>query len=78
MQELLVFIARSLVDDPDAVSVTETRSKDERSVLLELRVAKEDMGKVIGRQGKIARSIRAIMKAAAVKESVHVSVDIVQ
>ena len=78
MQELLVFIARSLVDDPDAVSVTETRSNDDRSMLLELRVAKDDMGKVIGRQGKIARSIRAIMKAAAVKENVHVSVDIIQ
>ena len=77
MQELLCYIARSLVDDPDAVNVTEIRSKDERSTLFELRVAKEDMGKVIGRQGKIARSIRAIMKAAAVKENIHVSVDIV-
>ena len=78
MKELLEFIARSLVDDPDAVNVTEAHSNDDRSLLLELRVAKDDMGKVIGRQGKIARSIRAIMKAAAVKENIHVSVDIVQ
>ena len=78
MKELLEYIAKSLVNNPDAVSVTEIRMDSERSVTLELRVAREDMGKVIGRQGKIARTIRTIMKAAAVKENTRVQVDIVQ
>ena len=78
MRELLEYIAKSLVNNPDAVSVTEIKSDSERSVTLELRVAREDMGKVIGRQGKIARTIRTIMKAAAVKENTRVQVEIVQ
>ena len=77
MKELLEYIAKSLVTKPDEVSVTEVPTDSERSVILELRVAEEDMGKVIGRQGKIARTIRTIMKAAAVKENMHVSVEIV-
>jgi len=78
MKELLEYIAKSLVNNPDAVSVTEIQMDSDRAVTLELRVAKEDMGKVIGRQGKIARTIRTIMKAAAVKENTRVQVDIVQ
>ena len=78
MKELLEFIAKSLVNNPDEVSVTEIKADSDRSVTLELRVAKEDMGKVIGRQGKIARTIRTIMKAAAVKENTRVQVEIVQ
>ncbi|MDR3120346.1 MAG: KH domain-containing protein [Clostridiales bacterium] len=78
MKDLLLFIAKSLVNDPNAVSVTEVRSDTERSVVLELHVAREDMGKVIGRQGKIARTIRTILKAAAVKENMRVSVEIMQ
>ena len=78
MKELLEFIARSLVNNSDEVNVTEVRSGSERMITLELRVAKEDMGKVIGRQGKIARTIRTIMKAAAVKENTRVQVEIVQ
>jgi predicted RNA-binding protein YlqC (UPF0109 family) len=78
MKELLEFIAKSLVTEPDMVSVTEVKTDSDRSVILELRVAKEDMGKVIGKQGKIARSIRAILKASAVKENMHVSVEILQ
>jgi predicted RNA-binding protein YlqC (UPF0109 family) len=78
MKELLEYIARSLVNNPDSVEVTEINMDSERSVLLELRVAQEDMGKVIGRQGKIARTIRTIMKAAAVKENTRVQVEIVQ
>ena len=78
MKELLEFIAKSLVTKPDEVSVTEVPTDSERSVILELRVAEEDMGKVIGRQGKIARTIRTLLKAAAVKENMHVSVEIVQ
>ena len=78
MKDLLEIIAKSLVNNPEEVSVTEVKTDSERSVILELRVAEEDMGKVIGRQGKIARAIRAVMKAAAVKENMHVSVEIVQ
>ena len=78
MKELLEYIAKSLVNNPDAVSVTEIPMDTDRSVMLELRVAREDMGKVIGRQGKIARTIRTIMKAAAVKENTRVQVEIVQ
>jgi len=78
MKELLEFIAKSLVNNPDEVTVTEVKTSSDRSVILELRVAEEDMGKVIGRQGKIARTIRTVLKAAAVKENMHVSVEIVQ
>jgi predicted RNA-binding protein YlqC (UPF0109 family) len=78
LKELLAFIARNLVASPDEVTVTEVATESERSVILELRVAKEDMGKVIGKQGKIAKAIRMVLKAAAVKENMHVSVEIVQ
>ena len=65
MKELIEYIARSLVDNPEDVKVTEI--ENERSTVLELRVAPEDMGKVIGKQGKIAQSIRTLTKAAAAK-----------
>jgi len=76
MKELLEIIAKRLVDNPDAVSVTET--KNESGTALELRVAPEDMGKVIGKQGRIAKSIRAVVKAAAIHNDERVSVEIVQ
>jgi predicted RNA-binding protein YlqC (UPF0109 family) len=75
MKELLEYLARELVDKPDAVSVTE--SQDDRGVLLQLRVDPEDMGKVIGRGGRIARAIRQVVKAAAIRDGVYVHVDIV-
>lgn len=75
MKELLEKIARSLVDNPDEVSVTEI--DDEHSLILELRVAEEDMGKVIGKQGRIAKAIRVVMKAAAIKENKKVVVEII-
>ena len=78
MKELLKFIAMSLVTNPDEVSVTEIATDSERSIILELRVAQADMGKVIGKQGKIAKAIRTVIKAAAIKENLHVSVEIVQ
>ena len=78
MKELLEFIAKNLVTNPNEVSVTEVPTDSERSIILELRVAKEDMGKVIGKQGKIAKAIRMVVKAAAVKENKRVSVEIVQ
>jgi hypothetical protein len=76
MKELLESIARALVEFPDEVSVNEIEGDNE--IILELRVAKEDMGKVIGKQGRIAKAIRTVVKAAAIKENVRVAVEIVQ
>ncbi len=75
MKELILLIAKSLVKQPDAVTVTCTE-KDGIEVY-EIHVAPEDMGKVIGKNGKIAKAIRAVVKAAAIKENKKVSVDIV-
>ncbi len=74
MKELLEFIAKSLVSKPEEVSVKET--EDGEMTVLELSVAQEDMGKVIGRQGRIAKAIRAVIKAAALKENKKVNVEI--
>lgn len=74
MKELLTYIAKSLVDNPDAVEVTERQGDGE--ILLELRVASEDMGKVIGRQGRIAKWIRVLMRSAGQRKGTRVSVDI--
>jgi len=70
------YIAKQLVDKPEEVVVKETQ--DDKSVLIELRVAPEDMGKVIGKQGKIAKSIRTLTKAAAAKEGKRVVVEILR
>ena len=75
MKELLTYIAQSLVEHPEAVSVTEFESAGE--TVLELRVAPEDMGKVIGRQGRIAREIRALMRSVAQPQGKKISVDII-
>lgn len=75
MKELLEIVAKSLVSNPEEVIVNEIVGED--SVILELTVAKEDMGKVIGRQGSIAKAIRTIMKAASLKENKHVIVEII-
>ena len=75
MKELLTYIAQSLVERPEAVSVSEFESAGE--TVLELRVAPEDMGKVIGRQGRIAREIRALMRSVAQRQGKKISVDIV-
>ena len=74
MKELVEVIAKSLVDYPDEVVVTET--ENEKAIVLELRVAQSDMGKVIGKQGRIAKAIRAVVKAAASKEEKKVIVEI--
>ncbi len=74
MKELLEAIAKELVEHPEDVCVTETVAGDQ--VLLELRVNGSDMGKVIGRQGRIAKAIRTVVKAAAMKENKNVSVEI--
>ncbi len=75
MKDLLLYIARNLVEHPDAVSVTEIR-RDEDDITLELRVAPDDMGKVIGRQGRIAREIRTVMRSFGQRGGARVSVDI--
>ena len=75
MKELLLYMAKNLVDNPDAVSVNEISGED--GAVLELRVAPEDMGKVIGRQGRIAKEIRTIVKTVAQRDGVKVTVEIV-
>ena len=74
MSELVLFIAKSLVDNPDAVSV-ETK-QDGDYTLIELHVAEGDMGKVIGKQGRIAKAIRTVVKAASVRENKKYMVEI--
>lgn len=74
MKELVEVIAKSLVDNPDEVEVTEKES--EKALVLELKVAPSDMGKVIGKQGRIAKAIRSVVKAAASKEDKKVIVEI--
>ena len=75
MKELLIYIAQNLVDNPGAVEVQEREGDGE--TVLELRVAPEDMGKVIGRQGRIAKEIRALMRSVAQRQGKRISVDIV-
>lgn len=75
MKEVLEIVAKSLVDNPDEVSVTEVEG--ERGTILELRVADADMGKVIGKQGRIAKAIRTVVKAAASRENKRAVVEII-
>ncbi|BCJ99793.1 MULTISPECIES: KH domain-containing protein [Clostridia] len=76
MKELVKVIATSLVDHPEEVVVTEKET--DQSIIVELKVAPEDMGKVIGKQGRIAKSIRTVVKAAAAKDDKKVVVEILQ
>jgi predicted RNA-binding protein YlqC (UPF0109 family) len=75
VRELLEFLARSLVADPEAVEVTEVEEID-GEVLLELEVAEDDLGRVIGRGGRVANALRSVLKAAATREEKRVVVDI--
>ena len=75
MKELVEVIAKSLVDKPEEVSVTETFS--ENKIILKLKVSKEDTGKIIGKQGKVARAIRAVVKSCPVKEKKKILVEII-
>ncbi|MBC7105589.1 MAG: KH domain-containing protein [Firmicutes bacterium] len=75
MKELVEILAKALVDQPDRVSVTMVER--DRACVIELRVAPEDMGKVIGRQGRVARAIRTVVKAAATRQRKKVVVEIV-
>ena len=76
MKELVEVIAKALVNDPDAVVVAEQETETE--ILLTLNVAPSDMGKVIGKQGRIAKSIRTVLKAYATKLDKHVTLDIIE
>ena len=75
MKDLVEVIAKALVDNPDEVVVTE--KKDGRNIMIELHVAPSDMGKVIGKQGRIAKAIRAVVKAASTRENIKVDVEII-
>ena len=75
MKELVEVIAKALVDDPESVVVNEREEK--KTTVLEVRVAESDMGKVIGKQGRITKAIRSVVKAAAAKEDKKVVIDII-
>lgn len=75
MRELVLDIAKALVDNPDEVIVEETKAKNE--IILKLKVSSDDMGKVIGKQGRIAKAIRTVVRSAANREKVNVSLEIV-
>lgn len=76
MEELLLTVARGLVEDKDAVRVSVDEPDEEGTVVYHLTVADEDMGRVIGKQGRIAKAIRVVMRAVAVREGVKVMVEI--
>ena len=76
MKEVLEYVAQALVDEPDAVEVTEVAG--ERSVILQLRVAPDDMGKVIGKRGRTVKALRSIVRAAASRQGVTTLVEIVE
>ena len=75
MKELVEVVAKALVDNPDEVVVTEKQK--ENATIIELHVAADDMGKVIGKQGRIAKAIRSVVKAASSKDNTRVDVEIV-
>ncbi len=76
MKDLIEFVARSLVDDPTQVQVTQARGMGK--VHLELRVAKEDMGRVIGKSGRVANALRLLLRVAAAREGKQVSLDVIE
>ena len=76
MQELLIAVARGLVENKDAVQVTVDEPNEEGVTVFHLHVTEEDMGRVIGKQGRIAKAIRVVMRAAAVRENMKVMVEI--
>ena len=74
-KELVEYVARSLVDDPEAVKVTQV--EDEEGTVIELRVAEDDMGKVIGRNGSVAKALRTLLKVTGAREGTSVQLEIV-
>ena len=76
MKELLITIAQGLVEDPSAVTVEEDAAAEDGTVVYRLHVAPDDMGRVIGKQGRIAKAMRTVMRAAATRKEVKVAVEI--
>lgn len=76
MKALVEYVAKSLVERPEAVQVREIRQKDR--IVLELRVAKEDMGRIIGRNGRVANALRTLLRVVAEREGYPVSLDVVE
>lgn len=76
MRELVEVIAKALVDQPDQVFVKESNGDDPNTVVLELKVSPDDMGKIIGKQGRIAKALRTVVKASATKEGKKVVIEI--
>jgi predicted RNA-binding protein YlqC (UPF0109 family) len=76
MQDLLAFIAKGLVDKPEAVTVTEDIPLEDGTIVFHLHVAEGDMGRVIGKQGRIAKSIRTVMRAVASRRAMKIAVEI--
>ena len=76
MKELLISLAKGLVENPDAVTVTEDEPNEEGVIVYHLHVAESDMGRVIGKQGRIAKAIRVVMRAAANRSNTKISVEI--
>jgi uncharacterized protein len=75
MRKLIEYVAQSLVDDPSAVAVREVRN-DRNALVLELHVAPDDFGKVIGRQGRVAKAMRCLLRAGGTREGRHTSLEI--
>ncbi|MCD5410163.1 MAG: KH domain-containing protein [Clostridiales bacterium] len=75
MKELVRVIIEALVDQPDKIEITETEGK--QSIIIEIKVAQEDMGKVIGKQGRIAKAMRTVVKSAAMRDNKKVIIEIV-
>jgi predicted RNA-binding protein YlqC (UPF0109 family) len=76
MKELLITLAQGLVENPDSVSVTKSEPLEDGTIVYHLHVAEGDMGRVIGKQGRIAKAIRSVMRAAASKNNVKIAVEI--
>ncbi|MBE6767442.1 MAG: KH domain-containing protein [Ruminococcaceae bacterium] len=76
MKDLLLTIAKGLVEDPSAVTVEQEEVAEDGAIVLHLHVAEDDMGRVIGKQGRIAKAMRTVMRAAATRQDVKVSVEI--
>ena len=76
MKELVEYVARSLVDDPTQVKVEEIKTGGK--IVLELRVAKEDMGRVIGKSGRVAKALRMLLRVAAAREGKQVTLDVIE
>ena len=76
MKELLIAIARGLVDDPSAVEVIQDEPSEDGTIVFHLHVAPDDMGRVIGKQGRIAKALRTVMRAAATRQEAKIAVEI--